>query len=217
MDSALLLRQSIAQDVFDYQTLTEILGERVSKPRDLAARLIREGSLVRIRRGLYIFGELLRKHTVSREYLANMIYGPSYISLDYALSFYSLIPEKVFTVTSVSVGRSREFSTPFGHFSYRMLKSDRYSTGISMESSGSISFLIASPEKALIDKVWSDTRATRSTSRLWLKYLEDDLRLDMDKLSDFSPIMLRGIADAYSSEKISGFTAFLTEFVGGKG
>lgn len=216
MNSALLLRQSIAQDVFDYQTLTEILGERVSKPRDLAARLVREGSLVRIRRGLYIFGELLRKHTVSREYLSNLIYGPSYVSLDYALSFYSMIPEKVFTVTSVSLGRSREFTTPFGRFSYRMLGSDRYSTGISMESSGSISFLVASPEKALIDKVWSDTRATRSTSRRWLSYLEEDLRLDMDKLSDFSPGMLRGIADAYSSEKISSFTAFLTDLIGEK-
>lgn len=216
MNSALLLRQSIAQDVFDYQTLTEILGERVSKPRDLAARLVREGSLVRIRRGLYIFGELLRKHTVSREYLSNLIYGPSYVSLDYALSFYSMIPEKVFTVTSVSLGRSREFTTPFGHFSYRMLGSDRYSTGISMESSGSISFLVASPEKALIDKVWSDTRATRSTSTRWLLYLEEDLRLDMDKLSDFSPGVLRGIADAYSSEKISSFTAFLTDLIGEK-
>jgi len=216
MDSALLLRKSITQDVFDYQTLTEILGERVSKPRDLTARLVREGSLVRIRRGLYTFGELLRKHRVSREYLANLIYGPSYVSLDYALSFYSMIPEKVFTVTSVSVGRSREFSTPFGHYSYRMLRSDRYSTGISMESSDSISFLIASPEKALIDKVWSDRRATRSTSRRWLEYLEDDLRLDMDKLSDFSPGMLRGITDAYSSEKISSFTAFLAKFIGEK-
>lgn len=216
MNNVLFLRKAINRDVFDYQTLTEVLGERVSKTRDLTARLVRDGSLIRIRKGLYTFGEDLRKNPLSRGYLANIIYGPSYVSLDYALSFYSMIPEKVSTVTSVSSGRSRDFSTSFGHFSYRMLRSDRYSIGISLGSSGGTGFLIASPEKALIDKIWTDRRMGRSTSSQWRKYLEDDLRLDMDTFSNFSLSMLREITDAYSSEKISSFSGFLTRLIGGR-
>jgi len=213
MNSALLLRRAIDLDVFDYQTLTEVLGERFSKTRDLTIRLVKEGSLVRVKRGLYTFGEDLRKHPVSREYLANLIYGPSYVSLDYALSFYSMIPEKVSTVTSVSIGRSRKFQTPFGQFSYRMLKRERYSIGISIETTGSNSFLIASPEKALIDKVWTDTRICRSTFSQWKKYLEEDLRIDMETTSNFSLSMLRSIADAYSSEKVFSLTACISELI----
>lgn len=216
MNNVLRLRQAINQDVFDYQTLTGILGERVSKTRDLTARFVRDGSLIRIRKGLYTFGENLRKNPVSREYLANIIYGPSYVSLDYALSFYSMIPEKVSIVTSVSSGRSREFSTPFGHFSYRMLKGNRYSIGISLGSSGGTGFLIASPEKALIDKVWTDRRIGRSTSNQWRRYLEDDIRLDTDTLSNFSLSVLSEITDAYSSEKISSFTGFLARLIRGR-
>jgi predicted transcriptional regulator of viral defense system len=216
MNIVLLLRQAIKPDVFDYQTLTEILGERFSKPRDLTARLIKEGSLVRIKRGLYTFGDGLRKNPVSREYLANIIYGPSYVSLDYALNFYSMIPERVSTITSVSTGRSREFSTPFGRFSYRTLRNDRYAVGISIERTDGISFLIASPEKALVDKVWTDGRIGRSNFSQWRKYLEDDLRLDGDIFSTFSRSLLREISDAYSSEKIRSFTGYLMDLIGGQ-
>ena len=95
---------------------------------------------------------------ISRELLANLIYGPSYISLDYALSYHGLIPERVETVTSVTLGRSRTFTTPYGMFSYRRLSQSRYAVGGLLAEHGDLSFLIASPEKALADKVWADKR-----------------------------------------------------------
>lgn len=213
MQTGLSLREAIDHDVFDYQTLTNVLGNSYSKTRDVTARLAKEGVLIRIRKGLYTFGAELRRSPVSREYLANMIYGPSCVSLDYALGYYSLIPEKVSIVTSVCMGRSREFRTPFGVFSYRMLKQERYSTGISIVRTGTASFMMASAEKALIDKVWTDGRVGRTTHEHWTKYLEDDLRIDKDMLSVFSMNAISRIADVYNSKKIFSFASFLERYL----
>jgi predicted transcriptional regulator of viral defense system len=216
MHTVLFLREAIDHDVFDYQTLTQVLGINYSKTRDVTARLAKEGVLIRIRKGLYTFGAELRRSPVSREYLANLIYGPSCVGLEYALGYYSLIPEKVSIVTSMCTGRSREFHTPFGVFSYRMLKQERYSTGVSIVRIGNVSFMMASAEKALIDKVWTDGIAGRTTPEHWERYLEDDLRIDTDMLSVFSMNAISQIADAYNSEKIFSFASFLKRYLEGR-
>ena len=74
-----------------------------SKPRDQLTRLIRSGALVRIKRGLYVFGDFFVRGQICKELLANLIYGPSYISLEWALGYYGLIPERVEVITSVSL------------------------------------------------------------------------------------------------------------------
>ena len=95
------IRQKIHLEVFDYQVLMDALAE-YRKPRDRITRLLSGGEIVRIKKGLYCFGEAFRREPIIREHLANMIYGPSYVSLEYALSYHGLIPERVETVTSVT-------------------------------------------------------------------------------------------------------------------
>ena len=197
------MRQQIDRDVFDYQQLVACLSQ-FSKPRDKIRRLLAAGEIVRIRKGLYAFGEPLRKTPISRELLANLIYGPSYISLDYALSYHGLIPERVEMVTSVTLGRSRSFTTPFGTFSYRRLSQSRYSVGVALEENGDLSFLIASPEKALADKVWADKRFDGTRLLSCESYLLDDLRLDPTRLAVFDSGRLDAIAKAYNSRKLYG-------------
>jgi len=120
LNAIALIRRNVEGEVFDYQVLLNALaGYR--KPRDKITRLLASGAVVRVKKGLYCFGEAFRKEPLSREYLANLIYGPSYVSLEYALSHHGLIPERVETVTSMTTRRSRHFDTPFGTFSYRML------------------------------------------------------------------------------------------------
>jgi len=148
------------------------------KPRDRITKLLESEVIIRIKKGLYCFSENFRKEPVSREYLANLIYGPSYISLDYALSYYGLIPERVNVVTSVTTKRSSDFHTPLGVFSYRMLGESRYSIGAFLEKTGNTPFLVSSPEKALIDKVWTDKRFSEIRISDYAPYLSDDLRLD---------------------------------------
>lgn len=195
------LRKRIHRDIFDYQQLVACL-DPFSKPRDKIRRLLSRGEFIRVKKGLYVFCEPFRQGPVSRELLANLIYGPSYISLDYGLSHHGLIPERVDTVTSVTPGRSREFDTPFGVFSYRHLRGSRYPAGATLEQEGDVSFLIASPEKALADKVWADKRFSGSRLADYGPYLLDDLRVDPARLAGLDSSRLEAVARAYDSQKI---------------
>ena len=87
------IRQRIEREEFDYQTLMSALGHLAS-PRAKVTSLLRQGVIIRVKKGLYVFGDTYRNRPFSRELLANWIYGPSYLSLDYALSFHHLVPER---------------------------------------------------------------------------------------------------------------------------
>ena len=195
------IRQRIPFDVFDYTTLICALSG-YSKPRDKITKLLATGFVVRIKKGLYCFGEALRKQPLSREYLANLIYGPSYISLEYALAFHGFIPERVDIVTSVTISRSRNFSTPIGDFSFRMLTAGRYECGADLVENSNVTFLIATPEKALSDKVWTDKRLKGSSLLMLETYLLEDLRIDPERISQLNLEKLSAIAAAFRSRRI---------------
>ena len=203
------LRQQIARDVFDYQQLVACLSQ-FSKPRDKIRRLLASGEIVRIRKGLYAFGEPLRRAPISRELLANLIYGPSYISLDYALSYHGLIPERVETVTSVDIGAVAHL-----HYALRnvLLPSSESEPlrrwGPARQSTAMLSFLIASPEKALADKVWADKRFDGTRMATYGPYLLDDLRLDPARLAVLDRDHLDAIARAYDSRKLYWLMRYL--------
>ncbi len=208
MDEIVRIRRTIEYDVFDYPALTEALsGYR--KPRDKITKLLASGTVVRIKKGLYCFGEDFRKEPISREYLANLIYGPSYVSLDYALSYHGLIPEQVNVVTSVTTRRSHDFNTPLGTFSYRMVTDNRYTVGAVLEQSGKVSFLIATSEKALIDKVWTDKRFNGVRVSEYSHYLTEDLRIDPDALAMLDISRLQAIGCRYNSAKIGNLVQFI--------
>lgn len=202
------IRARISEDIFDYQQLAELLSG-YSKPRDRISSLLRSGEVVRIRKGLYTFAESLRRSQICRELLANLIYGPSYVTCDYALSHYNLIPERVNIVMSATTGRSRSFETPFGTFSYRNYAESLYVPGITIEKTGKFSFLIASPEKALIDKIWFDKRFSGTTLSSYEGYLRDDLRVDLDRLAELDFDKFKIIADAMDTRKINNLFKYL--------
>jgi len=205
------LRRNIPRDVFDYQTLVSALpGYR--KPRDKIGRLLASGTIVRIRKGLYCFGEGLRRAAICREQVANLVYGPSYVSMESALSYHGLIPERVEVVTSVTTRRSRTFETPLGRFSYRMLGGERYSTGASLEKLGDSSFLIAGAEKALADKVWTDAGCPGRSLSGMKTYLIEDLRIDADALRVLDRSRFAEIVAAYGSAKIDRMIRCLEEY-----
>lgn len=204
-----ILRKRIRGEEFDYQTLIDCL-EGYSNPRAKITQLLKKGIIVRIKKGLYIFGESFRRKPYSKELLANLIYGPSYISLEYALQYYGMIPEQVEAVTSVTSGRSRKFSTPSGMFTYRQIPVYALSTGMDrVELDDSTAFLIAIPEKALADKIISDRGASVSSQKKLLDYLENDLRIDMEHLLSLNPAVLDDIAGRYSSRKLKNLINFI--------
>jgi len=196
------IRREIDHEIFDYQTLISTLSA-LSKPRDKIGRLLASGDLMRIKKGLYCFGEAFRREPICRETLANLLYGPSYVSLEYALGFHGLIPERIEQVTSVTTGRSRAFRTPFGRFSYATLGESRFSVGTRLEGTGSRRFLVASPEKALADKVWKDKRFGGGRVSDYEAYLLEDLRIDPTGLQALDQTALEAIAHAYDSPKMN--------------
>lgn len=166
---------------FDYLALMGALQE-YKRPRDKVSKLLQRGEIIRVKKGLYILGPSRRKHPgISREILGNQIYGPSYLSLEYALSWHQLIPERVETVTSVTLHKSKSYSTPVGHFTYRHVKHDYYSYGIDVHIlTDGRGFLLASPEKAIADQVYFVTGLTCLADMQ--SFLFADLRLDRDEL-----------------------------------
>ncbi len=196
------VRSRIKAEIFDYQTLTDVLKD-LSSPRDKITDLLRKGIIVRVKKGLYVFGDRHRRDPYSKELLANLVYGPSYVSLDYALAYYGIIPERVEALTSVTVSRSRRFRTPVGLFIYRQIPARAYQAGmVRVEGDHNQAFLIASPEKALADKVVSVRGAPIASSEEMRRFLEEDLRIDAGIIRTLSSERIDEFAVRYRSLKL---------------
>lgn len=133
------------------------------------SRWVNAGKLIQIRRGWYLIAEPYRSYRVSPEVIANTVVAPSYLSLEWALSFHGLIPEEAPNPTSVTTARAENFRTAGHLFIYRHIKPD-YFLGYSKTLHGEQQILIAFPEKALWDKLYLYLRG-HSFSREWLKEL----------------------------------------------
>ncbi len=196
------LRQTIPFEEFDYQSLLESL-RGYAYPRKKITSLLHKEEIIRVKKGLYLFGEGQRRSPYCRELLANLIYGPSCISLEYALHYHGLTPERVETITSVCCGRSRSFTTPVGSFSYRMIPLAAFSIGIDrIELTDGRSFLMAIAEKALADRIMMERGSGITTQKTLLTYLNDNLRIDSEALRVLDHETLLVIAAAYRSRRL---------------
>lgn len=116
----------------------------------------KKGYIKKIIKGYYIFSDLECTEEVLFE-IANRIYPPSYISSEMALSYYHLIPESVYGVTSVSPRRTYQFQTPIAEFSYRSIKPELF-FGYKIVKYDGRSYKIATPEKALLDYFYLNSK-----------------------------------------------------------
>lgn len=173
------------------------------RPNDKIAEWLATGRLVSLKRGLYMLGPVLSAEPVTLPLVANLLYGPSYVSTDYALGFYGLIPEGVRQVTSVTTRRARRFDTPLGRFSYETLALPAYRLGIASQlDAAGHSYLMAAPEKALCDKLMLTPNLAITGVSSMASYLEEDVRLDMDALMTMDPDLLARIAEVGSKKSL---------------
>lgn len=187
------------------QALLGCLGE-YKKPRDWIARKVKNGELIRIKNGLFLIAvRIQRGESIPFEQIANVLYGPSYVSLESALTFYGgFIPERVVQMTSVTLKREKEFSTPLEvGFRYFSLSPDRYVIGIvhkvvSEEKGG---FWIASPEKALADLVHFRCQGL-DIDELKVDLLEGR-RIPVESLKNLDRPALAKISHVYQSKPVS--------------
>lgn len=171
------LRKMSQGEEIDYTFVMDCFKEYKS-PRSKLTLLLRKGDLIRVKKGLYLFGSEYRKEQYSLEILANKIYGPSYVSREYALAYYGLIPEYVAEVTNISIKRTRNFDTPVGRFSYAHLPPKLYQVYFNLVPvRNNETALLATPEKALADLLYFRDDHPQTLNEL-IDLLFDDLRLD---------------------------------------
>ena len=162
-------------------------------PLDKISYLAKNGDLIRVRRNLYLLGKDYQQ-AYSKEVLAGVIYGPSAISFEYALSYYGMIPERVEIITSICPKRAKEFNTPVGIFSYRYIKENIYSIGLEYVQSELGAFFIASKEKALCDLAYHQKIESEKKA---LEYLIEDLRIDEHYLKNLRLDLLTELKNHY--------------------
>jgi hypothetical protein len=197
-----LLQKSLGRGEFDHVLLSSVLRQMgYAAPTKKIHELMKAGVLRGVKKGLYIFSPEHAEGPVSKEVLANLIYGPSYISLEYALAYYGLIPERVETVTSVTPKRNKAFKTPIGAFTYRKLAAAKYREGVELVSiKPSRTVFMASPEKALLDYiVLNKVRGIKSVSDA-RNFLQEDLRIDSGSWMKLDALKLHRLNRFYKSK-----------------
>ena len=196
--------RSYAAQPLTHQLLLSLL-KGYKRPNDKVYDLLQQGVLESIKKGLYIAGPAVKGNKPEPFLLANHILGPSYISLDTALSYYGLIPERVYEVSSVTTKASRKFSTPMGLFSYTRLRLPYYSFGIRQTKLSDDQYvLIASPEKALFDKVATTSGMVFRSPKNAASYLLENMRMDEDGLKGLdTTTMAEWLPDAPKKNSLS--------------
>jgi len=129
-----------------------------------------------------------------------MIYGPSYVSLESALSYHGWIPEVVHAVTSVSSKRSKEVKTPLGIFSYAHIPSNKFFAGVARMESENGAFLMATPWRALADYIYVHRENWKG-----LKPVVESLRVDTVHFESVDFRLLEELREATKSKRVRVF------------
>ena len=158
-----------------------------SRPYDKIMEMVNQGILVQLRRGLYMTSPLISKITPEPFLIANHLYGPSYISLDSALFHWGLIPERVFEISCVTPKISKKSMVQNVVYSYTHLPIAYYPLGVqSIALTKTQTVLMASPEKALCDKVITTAGINLRSKQQAMAFLVEDLRIDKDQLRELN-------------------------------
>jgi len=179
------------EPIVDSLRMKDIL-QSLSDKRGKIARMIDQGKLFSLRRGLYATRPDIHPYC-----LASSMYGPSYISFETALSYHGLIPEAVYEITSATLKRPTSFENHFGCFRYLTVPEPVYALGIERITEFDIPFLIASPTKALCDRIAREPHI-RSMSDVikWAQMMRLDTAMQID------PTVLRCCAANHKSPSV---------------
>ncbi len=193
---------------FDYQLLMDRLEGRFRAPRNKVQSLCRNGEIIRVKKGLYVSGTRPGEEPrVDPLVLSGLIYGPSYVSLETALSWHGLIPERVDEITCMTSKRARVFRTPVGRFTYTPVNEDAFPVGVRLESGKGGSWYLAEPEKALCDRIAQvkGLEAMRDIPAV----LEESLRIEPGDLDELRVPLVLEIASRYRRKNVAAFARWL--------
>ncbi|WP_129716229.1 hypothetical protein [Pedobacter sp. SYP-B3415] len=190
MDMYAALRK-FANQPLTHQLLANLLKD-YKRPNDKILALKAADLIEPIKKGLYITGKSLGSERPESALLANHILGPSYVSMESALAYYGLIPEKVFAVTSMTTKASRKFQTSIGLYTYINLPLPYYAFGLTtVKLSEGQQAIIATQEKALCDKIAGTAGITLRSHSSARDYVFGNLRMEEEDVARFDPDVIR--------------------------
>ena len=175
-----------------------------ASPADKLSRLVKSGVYTPVTHGLYETDAATPGHL-----LAGSIYGPSYLSFEYALDYYSLIPEAVYVYTCATFEKKKKklYTNHFGTYTFRDVPSAAYPYGLKYKQEGEYAYIIASPEKAICDRLYLVPPV--NNYRQLEELLFEDLRFDDEDLANLSAADIRFLAAKYPCTNVKRFSKWL--------
>ena len=161
------------------------LGLKVTTVDTYISRSLKRKDIIPLKNGFYVSTDFFdkNKNDISYSfYLANIVRTPSYISSWTALQYYNLVTEAIHTITSITPKVTRSYETKAGNFAYQSIQKELFSNFSSVK--GKFDFFIASPSKALFDLLYFKTRQFRGVHFEDIKSLIEELRIDIDEMSE---------------------------------
>ena len=176
-----------------------------TNPKAKIKRMCNNGELINVCHGLYEDDK-----NADSFLLHSYIYGPSYISFDYVLSMYSIIPEFGLNVTCATFGKEKNklYNTPFGIILYRDVPKKVFPYGTQNISCNGYNYILASPEKALCDFLYSKSYQAVSLDD-FVTYMFDDLRIDEVEFLKLDFTFIKEIAPLYKKSNLN----YLVEYI----
>ena len=192
---------SLPHGQFTSQEVATLVPGSDDRRYGLVRRAIASGEIIHVRRGLYCLAPKYRKKSMNLYALAQHIYGPSYVSLESALSWHGWIPEAVHSITNASFRKSKEFKNPLGLFSYDHIPQELFYSEVKRltDESGNV-FLMASPLKALADYVY-----VRKKDWKGIESVVGSLRVETEELEQVSRDNVEGLISNYSNSRVKRF------------
>ena len=176
--------------------------------RNQLARWRSQGLVLRLKKGLYVLNKEDRKINPSRPFIASQLLSPSYLSTEYALSFYGLIPERVEDVTSVTTKKTTTFRNDFGTFHYQHIDVACFVGFKETKDENGFPFFIAEPEKGIVDFLYLNL----------FNFSVDDVNIFRDsyRFQNLSPLnrgRLKKFAQVFNNKKLLNVVNSFWEFM----
>lgn len=171
--------QEFSSQPLTHQLLVSLLKD-YKRPNDKINEWVKSGELIPLKRGCYVWNSTYLPEPFA---IANVLFAPSYVSAESALSFRGFIPEKVFSVVSMSIRGTKTIENPIGTFEYKKVPSPYYAVGIKREQLRENQFaLMATAEKALLDKIITSPGVLLRSIASAKIYLTENVRIDENLL-----------------------------------
>lgn len=176
--------------------------------RNQLRRWQKRGLIIRLKKGMYILNANDRKINPSKQFLANQLYSPSYVSLEYALNFYGFIPERVLDVTSVTTKKTACFKNDFGNFIYQHIKTEAFRGFGAIKDESNLTYFMAGPEKAIVDFLYLNLNKFDLND---IDIFESSYRFQ--NLEDLSQRKILEMAKIFSNPKLTKVARLFCEFI----